>query len=304
MMVGIWIYHALTFLPIFGLIFFNSEIAEFVHSQFELGATLLGDVANYSGFLAALLWFLINDRLDLSEKAYVFILSRQDPLEYAEGAEGYLGAGWERFAGAPATQFAMLELPGETNKSEEFSNPRCGALLAVLDTFFICVPENQKFSLEIDYAIENTSVYVTLSEGERGVKLSFSELEEPESLFPSLSKPSTEEELSRYLKMSLAAAADPSAGVGPDDVFINEITDQSISGIRGISYDARIIKPDDQTVFYQMRCLQLAADGNHYEIKFFDDAACSEDLLVFSSALLRAVAVRQGVFLGQYAAFR
>lgn len=73
MIVGIWIYHALTFLPIFGLIFFNNEIAEVVHSQFELGATLLGDVANYSGFVAALLlWFLINDRLDFRSPHHSF----------------------------------------------------------------------------------------------------------------------------------------------------------------------------------------------------------------------------------------
>ena len=304
MIVGIWIYHALTFLPIFGPIFFNNEIAEFVHSQFELGATPLVDVANYSGFLAALLWFLINERLDLSEKAYVFIHSRQDPLEYAEGAEGYLEAGWERFAGAPAPQFAMLELPGETNKSEEFSNPRCGVLLALLDTFFVCVPEGQTYSLEIDYASENNSVSMTLSEGDCGVYFSFSEVEESESLFLNLLKLSTEQERSRYLKMSLAAAADPTTRIGPDNVLITEMSDQSISGIRGMSYGARLTKPDDQTLIYQTRCLHLEISKQHYEIDLFFDDDCSEDLLAFSNAILRSVAVRQGVFLGQYAAFR
>lgn len=297
-------YHALTFLPVFGLIFFNSEIAAFVHSQLEPGDTFIRHVADYSGFVAAFFWFLVNERLDLSEKAYVLIHSRQNPLEYVVGAEGYSEASWERFSGAPATRFALLELPGEANESEEFCSPNCGVLLAFLDTFFVCIPESQNYSLETDYASENNSVSMTLSEGDCGVYLAFSEVEESESFFPNLSKLSTEEERSSYLKMSLAAAADPATRVGPDNVLIKEISDQSISGIRGISYDARVTKPDDQTLFYKTRCLHLEISKKYYEIDLFVDDDCSEDLLAFSNVILRSVAVRQGVFLGQYAAFR
>lgn len=300
MIVGIWIYHALTFLPIFGLIFFNSEIAEFIHSQFDLGATLFGDFANYSGFVAALLWFLINDKLDLSEKAYVFIHSRQDPLEYAEGSEAYSEASWVRFIGASATQFAMLDLPGESNKSEEFASPSCGVLIALLDTFFVCIPESESYSLKIDYANDNNSVFMTVSEGDVSVYFCFSELEESESLFSDLGQLSTEEERSKYLEMSLAAA---SRRIKPDDVLISGTYDQSISGIRGIYYDARVINPEDQTLVYHKYSTHLEIKQRYYEIDLHvDDDACSEGLLAFSTAILRAVVVRQGVFLGQYTA--
>lgn len=103
--------------------------------------------------------------------------------------------------------------------------------------------------------------------------------------------------------MSLAAAADPTTRIGPDNVLITEISDQSISGIRLISYDASVTKPDDQTLLYQKRCLYLEISKKHYEIDLFVDDDCSEDLLAFSNAILRSVALRQGVFLGQYAAF-
>jgi hypothetical protein len=302
MRVATWVYHAITFLPFLGLIYFNSEIAAFVHSRFESSNTFIGDVVDLSGIVAGLLWLLINERLDLSEQAYVFIHSRQDPLEYAEGAEGYSEASWERFSGAPATQFSMLQLPGETNKSEEFSTPGYGVLLALLDIFFVCVPKSDKYSLNIDYANENNLVLMTLSEGDVFVYINFSELEESESLFRNLSPLSTEEERSRYLKISLAATT---SRVWPEDVLITGISDQSFSGIRGISYDARVTKPEDQALFYHKRSLHLEINKRHYEIELYvDDDACSEGLLAFSNAILRAVVVRQGVFLGQYAAFR
>lgn len=305
MSIATWIYHGVNFLPFFGLVFFNSEIAAYVHTRFEAGDTFTGNVIDYSGFVAAFLWLLVSEKLDLSEKAYMFFDSRQDPLGYVAGAEGYSEASWERFSGAPATQFAILKLPGETNKSEEFSSPRCGVLLAFLDTFFVCVPHGLTYSLEIDYSSENNSVSMTLSEGDCGVYFSFSELEESDLLFSSLSKLSTIEERSRYLKMILSSAAYPTTRIGPDNVLITEISDQSISGVRGISYDARVTKPEDQTLFYQKRCLYLEISKKHYEVELFvDNDTCSEDLLAFSKATLSSAAVRQGVFLGQYAAFR
>ena len=146
---------------------------------------------------------------------------------------------------------------------------------------------------------------MTLSEGDCGVYFSFSELEESDLLFSSLSKLSTIEERSRYLKMILSSAAYPTTRIGPDNVLITEISDQSISGVRGISYDARVTKPEDQTLFYQKRCLYLEISKKHYEVELFvDNDTCSEDLLAFSKATLSSAAVRQGVFLGQYAAFR
>ena len=160
-----WISYLALFGPFFALIFFNSVIAYQLHSAFDASGPILGLIAEAPGFLGAAFWLLLAERVNVADRVYTSIERLQHPLDYVLGADGYSSAKWKRFVSAPATKFAMLDLPGEQENSSEFCKPRHGVALAFLDTFFLCLPAQTDFEIEVDYAAEANNAWLTISDG-------------------------------------------------------------------------------------------------------------------------------------------
>lgn len=298
-----WISYLALFGPFFALIFFNSVIAYQLHSAFDASGPILGLIAEAPGFLGAAFWLLLAERVNVADRVYTSIERLQHPLDYVLGADGYSSAKWKRFVSAPATKFAMLDLPGEQENSNEFCKPRHGVALAFLDTFFLCLPAQTDFEIEVDYAAEAKNAWLTISDGADELILSFSESSSSETHSGTALLLNSHEERIKHLKLMLANAADGSYGIEPSDVAISNLSAQTVMGMSSLSYSAIVTNASDGEIFYATRCLYLGGNEKCFEINLFGEELCGERLKNFALKLSSSVVMKEGAFLGQFSAF-